>query len=127
MHLLMVVFRWLMGRLPVASRGDGVKFVPLAVWPYGVTQSYGLTTAWEFLMRKFHALGASDVGWIRVRPVLEEFLGPPGHARSGPFVAERRGPCERRLSTHPNHVLQPREPVLVGGGRMSSSPFLFWG
>jgi len=92
-----------------------VKRVPLAI------RSYGLTTAWGFLMRKFHALDVRDVGGIRVRPVLEEFLGPPGQVRSGPFMTERG------LSTHPNHILQPREPISVGGGRMSRSASLFWG
>ena len=95
MHLWMIIFRWL------------IEVVPGSVRAFGLELAHECLSATCAAAR--HDLARPDVsrvGWMKVRPVLEEFSGPPGMPMFGISGGCRGVGAERLCPRKPDHILE---------------------
>lgn len=109
MHLLMIVFRWLLGFLP-----GGVQ-AALAELVYGSVRLLGGPARYQW----FFAPEVPRAGWMKVRPVLEKCGGPPGRHSPGVPVDCRRGGAMRLCPVQSDRV--SRGPMSASNGNSNPS------
>ena len=116
MHLLMIILRWLAGLLP-----GGVRAVLAEPARASVRAICSLVRP-GFLAPDF-----PHVGWMNVRPALEEYIGPPAWQTAGVHETCPFGGIRRLDPVQPNRFLHEMISYHYGSTDLLERAYPIWG
>ena len=116
MHPLIIVIRWLRGLLPGGAEAAWRVLAHASVRAISGPVRQGLP-----------APDVPRVAWMKVRPVLETFGGPPGSYLLGVPVGRSRGGAGRLCPVQPDHILRGHMPAACSTTDPSKPALPLWG